>query len=159
MYSLLHMRINLDHLPIKLPMIPHQHLGIPRHGHKQRVNPTRNRRRKDIGNLQTYNKRKGDDDGGELAVGVVGRVGEDEVEVGEQGAGVGDEGGAHGEDGADEAFVDEGVDAAVFYHSVYTKSQRMSSCQRERQGKGSGLRAVMGTIGGDGGGDGGGDDK
>lgn len=40
-----------------------------------------------------------------------------EVEVTQQGAKVGDKGAAHSEDGADEAVVDEGVDAAVLHHA------------------------------------------
>ena len=40
-----------------------------------------------------------------------------EIEVTQQGAEVGDEGATHGEDGADEAVIDEGVDAAVLHHA------------------------------------------
>ena len=72
---------------------------IPRHSNKQGINPTTNRSKDDTADLQADQEGKGEDDGGEGAVGVVGRVGELEVEVGEEGAEVGCRCRGHGEDG------------------------------------------------------------
>lgn len=112
----LHMRINLHHPLIQIREIPHQHLRIESHSHKQRRDTTLDWHQEDISDLETDEESKGHDDHREGVVGVVGRLGEVHVKVGEQGAEVGDEDGAHGEDGVDEALVDEGVDAAVFHH-------------------------------------------
>ena len=99
-------------------MICHRDLRIPRHCHEQRVNPAIEGRDEDVRDLQADDERKGDHHGREGAVAVVRGRREDEVEVRQEGAGVGDEAGAHGEDGADEAFVDEGVDATLLNHAV-----------------------------------------
>lgn len=122
MYHGLHLRINLDHPRPKIRVIPHQHLGIPRARHEDRIHPAANRRQEDLTHLQPDQEGKRHDDGCELAAFIVCRVRELEVEEREQAAEVGDEGAAHGEDRPDEAIVDEGVDAAVFHHTKITTS-------------------------------------
>lgn len=112
----LHLRINPHHPLIQIRMIPHQHLGIPRTRHENGIHPAADRRHEDLTHLQPYQERESHDDGRELAAFVVLGFGEFEVEECEEGAEVGDKGAAHCEDGADEAVVDEGVDAAVFHH-------------------------------------------
>ena len=97
-------------------MIAHQDIRIPSGGDEKRRDAAADGRHEDLADLQADEEGKGHDDGGEGAAVVVGRRGELQVEEGEQGAEVGDEGGAHGEDGADQAVVDERVDAAVFHH-------------------------------------------
>jgi len=112
----LHMRINL-HQPIpQIRELLDQDLGIKRHGNKEGSHATLDGHQEDVGDLEADQEGKGHDDGGEGVAVVVGWLGEGDVEVGEEAAGVGYEDGAHGEYGVDEAFVDEGVDAAVFHH-------------------------------------------
>lgn len=107
---------------IQLSVLVHQDLRIPRHGDEQGINSSGERDGEAVRNLQAYEEGVCYHDWSEVAVAVVGRVGEDDVNVGHQGAGVGDEHGAHGEDGADQAFVDERVDSPVFDHFLYMVS-------------------------------------
>lgn len=105
-----------DHSLIEVGMVPAQTIRIPGHGHEQRIGAAADGSHEDLANLQADEEGECHDDGREGAGAVVLGFGEFEVEVGEEGAEIGDEGGTHGEDGADEAVVDEGVDAAVFHH-------------------------------------------
>lgn len=114
MDQLLHPRVHPHQPPPKLRVVPPQHPSIPRRRHKQRIDSTPHRRHKHPRNLQPDQKRKRHYYRGKPPISVVGRVSEAQVQVSEQGAGVGDEGGGHGEHGADEAVVDEGVDAPLF---------------------------------------------
>ena len=118
MNSLLNMRIHIDEPLIQLRVLIDHDLRVKRRRDKDGVDAAGNGRGEDLADLQADEVGVGDDDGGELAVAVVAGLGEEQVQVGEQGAGVGDEGGAHGQHGADEAFVDQGVDAAVFDQAV-----------------------------------------
>ena len=77
------MRVHLDHVLVQLRVLAHHNLRIPRGSHKDSLNATLQRCSEAVGDLQTDEESIGDDDGSESAVGVVGRVGEDEVEVGE----------------------------------------------------------------------------
>ena len=101
-------------------MIPHQHLRIPRTRHENRIHAAANGRHEYLTHLQPDQECKSHDDGRELAAFVVRWFGELQVEVREEGAEVGDKDAAHGEDGANQAIVDEGVDAAVFHHPRYS---------------------------------------
>lgn len=89
MNHLLYLRINLDHPRVKIRMIPHQHVRIPRRGDEQRVYTATYWRHEDLADLQPDEEGEGHDDGGEGAAVIVGRFGEFEVEVGEEGAEVG----------------------------------------------------------------------
>lgn len=77
------MRVHLDHVLVQLRVLAHHNLGIPCSSHKDGLDTTLQRRGEAVGDLQTDEESIGDDDGSESAVGVVGRVSEDEVEVGE----------------------------------------------------------------------------
>lgn len=99
-------------------MIRHQHLRVPRRRHKERVHPASNRRHEDLTHLQPDEEGESHHNRCVSPGSVVSWVCEFQVEEGEEGAEESDKGGAHGEDGADEAVIDEGVDAAVFHHSV-----------------------------------------
>ena len=137
MYRLLHLRINLHHPLIQIRMIPHQNLGIPRARHEDRVHPAANRRHEDLAHLQPDQEGKRHDDGRELAAFVVLGFGEFEVEEGEEGAEIGDKGAAHGKDRADQAVVDESVDAAVLHHarnSVFQPSVSSMVIRRTQRG-------------------------
>ena len=83
MNRLLHLRIDLHHLLVQLRVLAHEDLGIPRGGDEDGVDATGQRHGEAVGDLQADEEGLGDDDGRELAVGVVARVREDEVEVGE----------------------------------------------------------------------------
>ena len=98
-------------------MISHQNLWIPCARNKYSIDAAAEGRGEYVANLKADQEGKGNDDGRVLAIVVVGRRGEDDVAVSEEGAEIGDEGRADGKHRADEAFVDESVDAAVFYHS------------------------------------------
>lgn len=88
MNSLLHLRINPDHILIQLRVLAHEHLGIPRGRDENRIDPARQRGGEAVGDLQADEESVRDDHGREFAVGVVGRVREDEVEEGEAGRGL-----------------------------------------------------------------------
>lgn len=83
--SLLHLRVDLNHLLVELRVLAHENLGIPSGGDEDGVDAARQRRREAVGDLQADEEGVGNDDGGESAVGVVGWVGEDEVEECEAG--------------------------------------------------------------------------
>lgn len=104
-------RVHGDQPIVKLPMLPGQHVRIPRHAHEQRLDATAQRRQENLTDLQANEEGEGHDDAREFAAGVVGRVREFEVEEGEQAAEECHEGGTHGEHGADQTVIDEGVDA------------------------------------------------
>jgi hypothetical protein len=132
------MRIHLNHILVQLRVLAHHNLRIPRSSHKDSLNTALQRRGEAVGDLQTDEESVRNDDGGESAVGVVARVGEDEVEVGEaveggillatsrslsrgvegnlQGTDVGYEGGTHGEDGTGQTLVDQRVHSTVLNH-------------------------------------------
>ena len=133
------MRIHFNHILIQLRVLAHHDLRIPRGSHENGLDTALQRCSEAVGDLQTDEKSVCDDDGSESAIGVVGRVGEDEVEVGEavdwekivsfvvilkgrgqrrnlQCADVGYEGRAHGEDGTGQTLVDQGVHSTVFNH-------------------------------------------
>ena len=118
MDGLLHMGVNLHHLVIQVRMVANHDLRIPCSSNKNAIDATTNRGSEDVADLQANQEGVGYDDGRVAAVGVVGGRREDHVQVGQQRAGVAYKGAAHAEHGADQAFVDQGVDAAVFYHSV-----------------------------------------
>ena len=111
------MRIHPHQLLIQIRMFQHQHLRIPRHRHKQRIDPRPNRRHEYLADLQPDQERKRHDNRREhAAVLVVCGFREFEVQVREERGEVADEEGAHGQDGTGQAVVDERVDAAVFHH-------------------------------------------
>jgi hypothetical protein len=133
--GLLHVRVHLDHVLVKLRVLAHHDLRIPSGSDENGFDTALQRRGEAVGDLQADEEGVGDDDGSELALRVVGWVGEDEVEVGEavevtvswvvilldgndnlQSADVGHEGRAHGEDGTGQALVDESVHSAVLDH-------------------------------------------
>ena len=58
MDTLLHLRVNRDHLRIQIRMIPHQDLGIPGRSHKERIDATANRRHEDLADLKSDQERK-----------------------------------------------------------------------------------------------------
>ena len=114
---LLHMRINLNHVSVQIRMITNHDLGVPSSGNEDSVDTATKRSGEDVADLQTDDEGEGYHDGRIPPRLVICRLSEDQVQVGQEGAGIGDEGGSHAEDGADEAFVDEGIDATIFDHS------------------------------------------
>lgn len=80
--SLLHVRVNLDHVLVQLRVLAHHDLRIPCGSHENGLDTTLQRCGEAVGDLKTNEEGIGDDDRSESAVGVVGWVGEDEVEVG-----------------------------------------------------------------------------
>lgn len=79
MYRLLNARINTNHCLVDIRMIPHEDFGVPRGRHEDSVDAARQGRREDVCDLQADDEGKGDDYGGEAAVGVVLRLREEEV--------------------------------------------------------------------------------
>lgn len=116
MYGLLDMRVDADHAGIQVGMIPHQDLRIPRTGHEYGIDATAKRRGEDVADLEADEEGEGNHNRSVGAILVVSGRGEDEVEVGEKRAGIGNKGRAHAEDGADETFIDKGVNSAVLDH-------------------------------------------
>ena len=96
MNHLLNLWIHTNHPLIKIRMVPHQNIRIPRSGNENCIHPTPDWGQKNLAHLQSNEECKGKNNGCESAAGVVGRGGELEVEESEQGTEVGDEGGAHG---------------------------------------------------------------
>lgn len=86
-------------------MVADHDLGVPAGGDKDGLDTTGKRRGEDVGDLETDEERKSDDDGGEAASLVEGGFGDNEVDVGDQGACVADEHGAKGQDGANQAVL------------------------------------------------------
>lgn len=123
MYHCLHLGVDFDHPRPEIGMILHQNVRIPRSRHEYRVHAASNRRHEDLAHLQANQEGKGHDDGREPAPFVVSRFGELEVKEGKEAAEVGDEGAAHGEDGADEAVVDQSINAAILHHPVPPRQQ------------------------------------
>lgn len=78
----------------------------------------------------------------ELAVLVVCWVCEFEVQKGHECAGVCDEGGAHGQDRTDQAFVDKGVDTAIFDESTTRSAQHPGCTNTKVDVLPSGLRTL-----------------
>jgi len=91
MNSLLHMRIHGNQLAIQLSVLLNHDLRIKSRRHENSIDTTTDWRSEDLADLQTDEEGVGNDDGREVAVGVVAWLGENEVEVGEQGASVADE--------------------------------------------------------------------
>lgn len=103
--DLLDLGVHPDHLIVQLRVIAPHDLGVPTSSDKDGLDTAGNRCGKDVCDLEADEERKGHDDGGVLAVAVVGGVGEVEVEVGEKGTGVCDKEGAEGKYGSDEAVL------------------------------------------------------
>jgi hypothetical protein len=98
---------------------PHD-LGVPTGSDKDGLDTAGDGCGEDVCDLEADEERKGQDDGGVLAVVVVGWVGEVEVEVGQEGAGVCDEEGAEGKDGSDEAVLGKLVSERKIMVTVLT---------------------------------------
>jgi hypothetical protein len=79
--GLLHVRVHLDHILVQLRVLAHHNLRIPSSSDENRLNTALQRRGEAVGDLQADEESVRDDDGGELALRVVGWVGEDEVQV------------------------------------------------------------------------------
>lgn len=103
--DLLDLGIQANHLMVKFRVIADHDLGIPTGGDKNRLDTARDGCRKNIGNLESNEERKRQDDGGEAASLVVGGFGNLEVDVGEQGASVADGQGSKGKDGSNKTFL------------------------------------------------------
>ena len=116
MDCLLHLRIYLYHPVIDIGMVAHQHFRIPGHCHKDCVNTTAQRSGEDVADLKANKERKCHNNWCEATIVIVRRLREHHVQVGQQRASKTDEGGAHAENRADQAPIDECVDAAVFDH-------------------------------------------
>ena len=82
-----------------------EHHRIPTHRNESSIDTARQGRREDIRNLEADKEGEGQDDGSILAVVIVRRVGEIEVEVGEQRTSVSNGKTAEREDGANQAFL------------------------------------------------------
>lgn len=96
MDCLLHARVQLHELVVDFRVVVNHDLRIPAHRHEDGLDTTANRRHEDLAHLQADHESKGHNDSGKVAVGVVGRLRELQVQVGQQGADVGNEHGAHG---------------------------------------------------------------
>ena len=83
MDSLLHVRVDLDHVLVQLRVLAHHDLRIPGGSDKDCLDTRLQRCCEAVRDLQADEESVGDDDGGETAIAVVGWIGEDEVEVGE----------------------------------------------------------------------------
>jgi hypothetical protein len=81
--GLLHVRVHLDHVLVKLRVLAHHDLRIPSGSDENGLDAALQRRGEAVGDLQADEEGVRDDDGSELALRVVGWIGEDEVEVGE----------------------------------------------------------------------------
>lgn len=103
--DLLDLGVHPDHLIVQFRVIAPHDLGVPTSSDKDGLDTAGNRCGKDVCDLEADEERKGHDDGGVLAIVVVGGVGEVEVEVGQKGTGVCDEEGAEGKDGSDETVL------------------------------------------------------
>lgn len=112
----LYMRINVNQPLPQIGKLLDQYLRIERHSYKECSHAALDRHQEDVSDLEADEEGEGHDDGCEGVAVVVSGLGEGDVEVGEEGAKVGYEDGAHSKDWVDEAFVDEGIDAAVFHH-------------------------------------------
>ncbi len=112
----LHVRIHLHQSIPQVRELLDQNLRVKRHGHEERSNTTLDWNQEDIGNLETDQESEGHDDRCEGIAFIVVWLGEGDIEVCKERADVGYEDGTHGEDGVDEAFVDKGIDTAVFHH-------------------------------------------
>ena len=86
MNHLLNLWISAHHPGVEVRMIAHQHIWIPCCGYKDRVDTAANGCQEDLAYLKADQKGKRHDDRGESSAGVVGRVGELQVQEGEQGA-------------------------------------------------------------------------
>lgn len=84
MNSLLDARVQAHHLLIQIRVFAHQDLGIPRHSRKDGLNAAAHGCHKDLADLQTNNERKSHNDSGEVALGVITRVSELQVQVRQQ---------------------------------------------------------------------------
>jgi hypothetical protein len=116
--SLLHVGVHRNHALVKIRMLPHQNLGVPRHRDKDGVDATGQRRSENVANLQSNQEGESDDHRRVRAIRVVCWRREEEVEVCEERACVCDKGCAHGQYWTNQAFVDESVDSAVLDHSA-----------------------------------------
>jgi hypothetical protein len=122
MDCLLDVRVDRDHALVEVWVFPHQHLGVPSHGDKNRINPTGQRRSEDITDLQSDQEGEGDDYRCVCAVRVVCWRREDEVEIRKECASVCYESGAHGKHRADQAFIYKRIDSAFLDHSTSGQS-------------------------------------
>jgi hypothetical protein len=116
MNSLLDVRVDRDHPMVKVRVLPHQDLGVPRHRDENCVDTAGKWGRENIANLQSDQERESDHHRSVGSVRVVGWRREDKVEVREKRTGVGDECGAHRQNWSDQALVDQCVDTAIFDH-------------------------------------------
>lgn len=96
MNHLLNPRIHANHSIIKIRMVAHEDVGIPRSSHEDGIDSAPNWRHEDLADLEPDKEGKCHDDGGELAAFIICRVGELQIEEGEEGAEVSYKGGAHG---------------------------------------------------------------
>jgi hypothetical protein len=112
----LHVRIHLYQSIPQVRKFLNQNLRVERHGHEERSNTTLDWNQEDVGDLETDQESEGHDDSCEGIAFIVVWLGEGDIEVCEERADIRYEDGAHGEDRIDEAFVDKGIDTAVFHH-------------------------------------------
>lgn len=82
MYGRLNVGVDPDHGAVKVRVVRHQNLRVPRRRYEDRVNAARDGRREYVGDLQADEEREEHDDCGPLAIVVVVGMGEGEVEVG-----------------------------------------------------------------------------
>ena len=81
MNRLLNMRVDRDHLGIKLRVISDQNLGIPRSSNEDSVDTTAKRCGEDISNLEPDKECKSNNDGRVASISVVCRISENEIKV------------------------------------------------------------------------------
>lgn len=134
MDSLLHLRVDLDHLVIQLRVVTAHDSRVPTCGDEDGLDTTGDRSGEDGADLEPDEEGEGHDDGGEATVLIVCGRGEVEVQISEERGGVTDEYTTEGENrtnkavlecvstGADtmcgwKTYVDKRVNATVLHHS------------------------------------------
>lgn len=101
----LHLGIYPDHLAVDLRVVAPHDLRVPARSDKDGIDAAGDWGSKDVGNLEADEEGESDDDGRVLAIVIVRRVGEEEVQIAQESAGVSDENGAKGQHGANETFL------------------------------------------------------
>lgn len=86
-------------------MVSYHDLRIPARGNKDGVNTTAKRRREDVPDLETNQKRVGHNNGSEASIAIVWGVSFEEVQIGKEGACIADEDGAERENWTDKAIL------------------------------------------------------
>lgn len=103
--GLLHLRIQPHHLLVQLGVVVDHDLRVPASSHKDGIDTARNRRGKDVCDLEADQESKGDNDRRKSSILVVARVGEEQVQVRKKPASKANKHGTKRENRSEEAFL------------------------------------------------------